>query len=525
MKVLVLDNVSEKAVAILRAQGITAEVSPTLPEDELVAKIPDYDGVIVRSQTKVNARVIEAATNLKVIGRAGVGVDNVDLEAATNKGVIVLNAPDGNTISTAEHTIGMIMALARKIPQAHSTIKAGQWDRKSFTGVEVNGKNLGIVGMGRIGTEVAKRMQAMGMTILAFDPFLTEDRAAKLGVRLVTLAELLTESDFITVHTPLTKETKGLLNAETLKQTKAGVRIINCARGGIVEEEALADAIEAGHVAGAALDVYSAEPPTNERLINLPQVVATPHLGASTAEAQVNVAIDVAEEMAKVLKDEPFKNAVNVPSVRPEVMKILSPYFPLAEKLGSLISQLTIGRLQRVEIEYSGEITDYDVSPLTTLVVEGLLKLVLNGEVNLVNARVLAKQRGLKISERKEPTDQDYNNKIRVKALSDQGEHAVAGTFFRQNDQRVVEIDGYHFEVVPDGHLLIASHKDEPGIIGQVGTILGAAGINIAYMQVGRKEAGGLAIMVLTVDQEIPAPVLDQIKEVKGIDQPVQVFL
>ncbi|NLM37142.1 MAG: phosphoglycerate dehydrogenase [Firmicutes bacterium] len=525
MKVLVLDNVSEQAVAILREQGIEAEVSPTLPEEELIAKIPPYEGMIVRSQTKVNARVIAAATNLKVIGRAGVGVDNVDLDAATSKGVIVLNAPDGNTISTAEHTIAMIMALARKIPQAHSALKAGCWDRKSYTGVEVNGKTLGIVGMGRIGTEVARRMQAMGMTVLAFDPYLTEEKAAKLGVRLVALDELLAAADFITVHTPLTKETKGLLNAETLKRTKPGVRIVNCARGGIVDEEALADAIEAGQVAGAALDVFSEEPPTNQRLIDLPQVIVTPHLGASTAEAQVNVAIDVAEEMAKVLKGEPFKNAVNLPTVRPEVMKILAPYYPLAEKLGRLIGQLTEGRLQRLEVEYSGQITEYDLNPLTTLVVEGLLKPILNSEVNMVNARVLAKQRGIKVAERREASDPDYNNKIRVKTISDRGERVVAGTFFRQNDQRVVEIDGYHFDVFPHGHLLIAPHQDKPGIIGQVGTILGRAGINIAYMQVGRKEVGGKAIMVLTVDHEIPAAVLAQIKQVEGIDNPVQVWL
>lgn len=525
MKVLVLDNVSDKAVAILREQGIEADVSPTLPEEELIAKIPSYDGMIVRSQTKVNARVIAAATNLKVIGRAGVGVDNVDLDAATNRGVIVLNAPDGNTISTAEHAIAMIMALARNIPQAHSTLKAGRWDRKSFTGVEINGKTLGIIGMGRIGTEVAKRMQAMGMAILALDPFLTEEKAAKLGVRLVTLDELLAAADFITFHTPLTKETKGLLNAETLKRTKPGVRIVNCARGGIIDEEALADAIEAGQVAGAALDVFDEEPPSNRRLIDLPQVVVTPHLGASTAEAQVNVAIDVAVEMAKVLKEEPFKNAVNLPTVRPEVMKVLAPYFPLAEKLGSLVGQLTEGRIKRVEVEYSGEIAEYDLNPLTTLVVEGLLKPILNGEVNMVNARVLAKQRGIRIAELKEASDSDYNNKIRVKTISDQGERVVAGTFFRRNDQRVVEIDGYHFEVVPHGHLLIAAHQDKPGIIGQVGSILGAAGINIAYMQVGRKEEGGPAIMVLTVDHEIPAAVLAQIQEVEGIERPVQVWL
>ncbi len=525
MKVLVLDNVSEKAVMILRENGIQADVSPTLPKEELLEKIADYEGVIVRSQTKVTTEVIAAAKKLKVIGRAGVGVDNVDIQAATNRGIVVLNAPDGNTISTAEHTIGMIMALARRIPQAHTSLKEGRWERKNFTGVEVNGKVLGVIGMGRIGTEVAKRMMAMNMTILAFDPFLTKERATKLGVRLVTLDELLTEADFITVHTPLTKETRGILNAETLRQAKPGVRIINCARGGIVEEDALAGAIEAGHVAGAALDVFVDEPPTNRRLIDLPQVIVTPHLGASTAEAQVNVAVDVAHEVSKVLQGEAFKNAVNMPTLRPEVMKILRPYFPLAEKLGLFISQLVEGRLERLEIEYSGEITEYDLTSLTTLVIEGLLRLSLNDEVNIVNARVLAKEKGLKISERKEPIDNDYSNKIQVKAHTDLGERVVAGTLFRKNDERVVEIDGYHFEVVPHGHLLIAPHNDEPGIIGQVGTILGKAGINIAYMQVGRKEAGGLAIMVLTMDNEIPSTVLKEIAGIKGVVNPRQVVL
>ncbi len=525
MKVLVLDNVSEKAVMILRENGVQADVSPTLPQEELLEKIAEYEGVIVRSQTKVTAEVIAAGKKLKVIGRAGVGVDNVDIQAATNRGIVVLNAPDGNTISTAEHTVGMIMALARRIPQAHTSLKEGRWERKNFTGVEVNGKVLGVIGMGRIGTEVAKRMMAMNMTILVFDPFLTKERAIKLGVRLVTLDELLAEADFITVHTPLTKETKGILNAETLRQAKPGVRIINCARGGIVEEDALAGAIEEGHVAGAAIDVFVDEPPSNRRLIELPQVIVTPHLGASTAEAQVNVAVDVAHEVSKVLKGATFKNAVNMPTLRPEVMKVLRPYFSLAEKLGLFISQLVEGRLERLEIEYSGELTEYDLTPLTTMVIEGLLRLPLNGEVNIVNARVLAKEKGLKISERKEDIDIDYSNKIRVKAYTDLGERVVAGTFFRRNDERVVEIDGYHFEVVPHGHLLIAPHNDEPGIIGQVGTILGKTGINIAYMQVGRKEAGGRAIMVLTMDNEIPSTVLEEIAGIKGVFNPRQVVL
>lgn len=525
MKVLVLDGVSEKAVAILRDNGIDADVSPTLPQDELIAKIPEYEGMIVRSQTKVTAEVINAGEKLKVIGRAGVGVDNVDVDAATKRGIIVMNAPDGNTISTAEHTVAMIMALSRNIPQAHAALKEGKWDRKKYTGVEVNGKVLGIIGLGRIGTEVAKRMMVMGMTVLALDPFMTEEKAERLGIRLVGLEELLAEADYITVHTPLTPETKGILNAETLRRTKKGVRIINCARGGIVDEEALADAIEAGHVAGAALDVYSTEPPTNSRLINLPQVVTTPHLGASTQEAQVNVAVDVAVEMSKALKGESFKNALNIPSVRPEVLKVLQPYFSLAEKLGMFLTQLAEGRMSKVEIEFSGEIANYDVSPLTTQIIKGVLRPALNGEVNMVNAPVLAKQRGLKISERKEVSNADYANKLKVRTVTAQGEIVIAGTLFRQNDERVVEINGYHFEVVPHGNLLIAPHTDRPGIIGQVGSLLGEAGINIAFMQVGRKEVGGSAIMALTVDSPVPQDVLEKIKKVDGVEDVKQVKL
>ncbi len=517
MKVLVLDNVSEKAVAVLKENGIEADVSPTLPLEELCAKIPAYDGMIVRSQTKVTAEVIDAAKNMKVIGRAGVGVDNIDVNAATRKGIIVMNAPDGNTISTAEHTVAMIMALARNVPQAHASLKEGKWDRKKYTGVEVNGKTLGIIGMGRIGTEVARRMQGMGMNILVMDPFLTTEKATMTGVRLVDLDTLLAEADFITIHTPLTAETKGLINAENLKKVKKGVRIINCARGGIVDENALADAIEAGVVAGAALDVYSEEPPTNRRLIELPQVVVTPHLGASTAEAQVNVAVDVAVEMSRALKGEPFNNAVNIPSVRPEVLNALRPYFSLAEKLGMLAIQLVDGRLERVEVEYFGEIAGYEAAPLTNLVLKGVLMRVMEEEVNLVNAAFLAKQRGIKISERKETADKDYNNRIVVRAFANGDQRVVAGTLFREKDERVVEIDGYHFEVVPHGNLIIAPHLDQPGIIGQVGNILGAAGINIAFMQVGRKEVGGTAIMVLTVDNPVPEEIVKKIAEVKGI--------
>jgi D-3-phosphoglycerate dehydrogenase len=519
MKVLVLDGVSEKAIAILRENGIQADVSATLPLPELVAKISEYEGMIVRSQTKVTAEVIKAATNLKIIGRAGVGVDNVDIETATQRGIIVMNAPDGNTISTAEHSIAMILALSRNIPQAHATLKNGQWERKSFTGVEVRDKVLGIIGMGRIGSEVAKRMQAMEMAVLAYDPFLTEERAEKLGVRLVTLDELIAQSDYITLHTPLTAETKNIIDAKAIAKMKKGVRIINCARGGLVDENALADAIEAGQVAGAAFDVYPTEPPTERRLIDLPQVVATPHLGASTKEAQVNVAIDVAVEMSKALKGEPFKNAVNIPAVRPEVLAVVKPFFSLAEKLGMLIAQLVNGRLEKVEIGYQGEIAEYDLSSLSTIILKGILQPSLDEDVNMVNAPIMAKQRGIKVSEKKEANAVDYTNRIVVKAQTDKGDiRTVAGTLFRQDDERVVEIDGYYFEVVPHGNLLIAPHTDRPGLIGRTGTLLGEAGINIAFMQVGRKDQGGKAIMVMTVDSPVADDVLAKLNQIDGID-------
>lgn len=519
MKVLVLDGVSEKAIAILRENGIQADVSATLPLDELIAKIPDYEGMIVRSQTKVTKEVIEAGAKLKIIGRAGVGVDNVDTEAATQRGIIVMNAPDGNTISTAEHTIAMLMSLARYIPQAHASLKAGQWDRKNFTGVEVNNKVLGVIGMGRIGTEVAKRMQAMGMSILAYDPFLTEDRAEKLGVKLATVEEIVVNSDFITVHTPLNADTKNLLNAEAFAKMKKGVRLVNCARGGIIDENALADAIEAGKVAGAALDVYPEEPPTNRRAIDLPQVVATPHLGASTHEAQVNVAIDVAIEMSKALKGDAFKNAVNIPAVRPEVLVVVKPYLALAEKLGNLITQLVGGRMDKVEVSYDGELAEYDLSSLTTLVMKGILQPVLDDEVNMVNAPILAKQRGIQISEKKNAAAVDYTNRITVKVQAGKDVRTVAGTLFRQGDERVVEIDGYYFEVVPHGYLLVITHSDKPGMIGKVGTILGEAGVNIAFMQVGRKDKSGKALMVLTVDSAVDKEVLAKVSTLTGIDE------
>ncbi|MGE5529563.1 MAG: phosphoglycerate dehydrogenase [Patescibacteria group bacterium] len=518
MKVLVLDGVAEAGIAVLREAGLETEIKGTPSKDELIGMIGEYDAMIVRSQTKVTAEVIAAAGRLKVIGRAGVGVDNVDVPAATQRGIIVMNAPDGNTISTAEHTVAMIMALSRNIPAAVASLKAGKWDRKSFTGVEVRDKTLGIIGLGRIGTEVARRMQAMGMAILGYDPFLTEERAEKLGVTLASIDDIVARADYITVHTPLTPETKGLLGAEAMAKMKKGVRLINCARGGIIDEAALVAAVKSGKVAGAALDVYNEEPPLNRELIELPQVICTPHLGASTEEAQVNVAIDVAVEMTKALRGEAFKNAVNIPSVRPEVLAVLKPYLPLAEKIGSLLAQLDGGRIAKLEASYLGEIADYDLAPLTTALLTGFLRPLLSDEVNLVNAPLLAKERGLKVVEHKAAAPEDYTSLIRVRIETQKGSRVVAGALFRRNEERIVEIDGYFFDVVPTGYMLVAPHTDKPGIIGKVGTILGDAGINIAYMQVGRKSAGGRAIMVLSVDNTVPEDVLKKIASLEGVE-------
>jgi len=519
MKVLVLDGVAAAGVKVLTDAGLEVDIKGTPGKDELLAMAGNYEAMIVRSQTKVTADVIAAGAKLKVIGRAGVGVDNVDVPAATQRGIIVMNAPDGNTIATAELTVAMIMALSRNIPAAVDSLKRGKWDRKAYVGTEVRDKVLGIIGMGRIGTEVAKRMLAMSMIILAYDPFLSEEKAEKIGVKLATVDEIVTRADYITVHTPLTPETKGLLGTQAIARMKKGVRLINCARGGIIDEAALVEAIKSGHVAGAAVDVYNEEPPLNRELIELPQVVCTPHLGASTEEAQVNVAIDVAIEMAKALKGQAFKNAVNIPTVRPEVLDVLKPYLSLAEKLGSLLAQLADGRIIKLEAHYEGEIAGYDLTPLTTALLLGFLRPALADEVNVVNAPFLAKERGLKVIEQKGGAPEDYASLIRVTAQTEKGGRVVAGTLLRGCDERVVEIDGYFFDLAPTGNMLVIPHKDKPGIIGRVGTILGDDGVNIAYMQVGRKVQGGRAIMILSVDNAIPEETLARMTGVDGVEE------
>jgi D-3-phosphoglycerate dehydrogenase len=516
-RVLVSDPITSAGIDLLKEAGFEVEVKTDHTKEELLAKIKDYDALIVRSQTKVTADIIEAASNLKVIGRAGVGVDNVDVAAATKKGIIVMNAPDGNTISTAELSVAMLLALARNIPQAHASLKEGAWDRKKYTGVEVNGKTLGVVGMGRIGTKVAKRMLAMGMKVNAYDPFFTEEKAASLGVKMVDLDTIITESDFITVHTPLTAETKGLFGAEEFARMKKGVRLVNCARGGIYDEAALAEAIKEGRVAGAAIDVYTSEPPVDRSLIDLPQTIVTPHLGASTKEAQENVAVDVAVEVIKVLKGEPFKNAVNLPPLRPEVRAALEPYFGLADALGKFLAQFLPPQIKKVDISYQGQVSQQETSYLSMLFIKGLLQASLAEEVNQVNAFFIAKERGLKINENKSLESGVYSSLIRVEVKVDDEIYTVSGTVNEKNEARIVEINGYYFEIALSGNMIIIDHTDQPGVIGEIGTILGASGVNIGAMQVGRKQPGGIAIMVLSVDSPIDSGLIKKIEKANTV--------
>ncbi|MDI3256196.1 MAG: phosphoglycerate dehydrogenase [Kyrpidia sp.] len=517
-KILVSDPISEEGLKqLMEAPDVQVDIRPGLPPEELRQIIDEYDALLVRSQTKVTAGLLEGARRLKAIGRAGVGVDNIDVEAATRRGIIVVNAPDGNTISTAEHTFAMLMSLARNIPQAHISIKSGKWDRKSFVGVELRGKTLGILGLGRIGTEVAKRAGAFGMTVLAYDPFLTAERADKLGIESVSVEEVCRRSDFITVHTPLTKETRHLIGAAQFALMKPGVRILNCARGGIIDERALFAAIENGTVAGAALDVFEEEPPKENPLLASDRVIATPHLGASTVEAQINVAIDVGEEILNILRDRPFKNAVNLPSLPADVMRAVQPYLTLGEKLGQLVSQLVAGRLSSIEIAYGGSVAEREVAPVSRTILKGILAYHHGDEVNFVNAPFIAETLGIAVTETKTGKHRVFNDWISVNLTTDQGTHSAAGTLFNGLGPRIVQIDGYSVDIPPQGTLLITRHIDQPGIIGQVGSLLGAAGVNIAAMQVGRREIGGQAVMVLAVDKPVDAETLGGICRVPGI--------
>jgi len=518
-KILISDSLSKEAVDILtQEKGFKVDVNTKLTPDELKKAIAGYDALIVRSATKVTAEVIGAAQKLKIIGRAGVGLDNVDLEAASKKGIIVVNTPGGNTISTAEHAMTLMLSLSRGVPQADLSMKKGEWERKKFMGAELYGKVLGIVGLGRIGTEVARRAISFEMKVLAFDPYLSTEKAKQLGIIPVALEELLKQSDYITVHTPLTDETRHIIGEAEIAKMKKGVRIINCARGGIVDEEALIRGIESGKVAGAALDVFEKEPPAKDsKLLKAEKIVLTPHLGASTEEAQTNVAIDVANTIRDALLDRGVRNAVNFPSVDPETLRNIEPYLRLAEKIGSMQSQLVEGHIKRVKIRYVGELLRYDLTPFTISVMKGMLTPILQETVNFVNALVIAKERGISIVEMKTAEIQDFSSLILVEVETDRSKMSIMGTLFTNVHPRIVKIDDTYIDSIPEGRMLVIKNNDVPGIIGQIGTILGRNNINIASMSFGRDVKGGIAFSVVNVDQDVPKAVLDELRKAKNI--------
>jgi D-3-phosphoglycerate dehydrogenase len=515
MKVLVSDSLSNEGLEILK-KNFTVDVLTGLPEDELAKIIKDYDALVIRSGTQVTPKIIEAADNLKVIGRAGVGVDNVDVDAATKKGIIVTNSPEGNMISAAEHTIAMMMAMSRNIPQANASLKAREWKRNKFTGIEVKGKTLGIIGLGRIGSEVAKRASGLEMNLMGYDPFISEKRAAELGVKLATVNEIAEHADYITVHTPLIKETKNILDDAQFALMKPGAKIINCARGGIISEEALARALESGKIGGAAIDVFIEEPPFNSPLLNFDNVIVTPHLGASTQEAQVNVAIDIAKEIVSVLSGGSAKNAINIPSIKPEAMAILAPYLRLSEIMGKIAGQLVDGNYEKVEIRYNGEISGKDTRPLTVSALKGLLEMALGAGVNYVNAPVLAKARQIAVVESKSESAEEYSSTITLKLVSPTMSKLVAGTVVG-DEPKIVAIDNDRVDIFPAGRMIFAKHINKPNVIGPCCLVLGKNDINISGMQVGRSEIGTETMMVLNVDSDVSDPILDEVRKVPGI--------
>jgi len=528
IKIFVSDDVSESGLAPLRTAGIDVEKRTGLSRSDLAAALKDCDGLIVRSETKVTAELLDEATSLRVIGRAGVGVDNIDVPAATIRGVVVMNAPDGNTITTAEHTIALLISLARSIPQANSSLKSGRWERKKFIGVELQGKTLGIVGLGRIGRVVASRARALGMQIVAYDPFIAPEQARDLEIELAPLDDVYARADFLTVHTPLTAETRGLIDREVLGKMKHGARLINCARGGLVDEDALYEALTNGSIAGAALDVFSHEPPPqDDRLLQLDQVIATPHLGASTTEAQEGVAFTVAEQMRDFLLTGALRGAVNVPAIGAKEFNVMQPYVDLAESLGRFQAQLVENAVNEVRIEFAGEIVDLDAAPVTRAFVAGFLRDV-SARVNAVNAFLIAEERGIKVTTAYVRTSGDNAPAIRTEILAGPTSRSLAGTLFNYGGQRregrITEIDGFHLEARPEGHLLVMRNHDVPGVIGKVGTILGEGGVNISRFHLGRRERGGEAMAVIEVDAPANKETLQSLRALEQVisAQPIE---
>ncbi len=515
-KVLISDKMDPKAAQIFRERGVEVdEITGKTPE-ELIAIIGQYDGLAIRSSTKVTKEILEAATNLKVVGRAGIGVDNVDIPSASAKGVVVMNTPFGNSITTAEHAIALMFALARDLPEADKSTQAGKWEKNRFMGVEVTGKTLGLIGAGNIGSIVADRALGLKMKVIAYDPFLTPERALEMGVEKMTLDDLLLRADFITLHTPLTDQTRNILSRENLAKTKKGVRIINCARGGLIDEAALKEGLESGHIGGAALDVFVQEPAKESPLFGTPNFISTPHLGASTNEAQVNVAIQVAEQMADYLVSGGVTNALNVPSLSAEEAPRLKPYMALAEKLGSLIGQLAHGEIARVSIHSEGAAAELNQKPIVSAVLAGFLR-VHSDTVNMVNAPYLAKERGMEVREVRNEKEGDYHTLLRVSVKTEAGERSVAGTLFSNAQPRLVELFGIKVEADLIGNMLYVVNEDAPGFIGRLGTTLGEAGVNIGTFHLGRRDAGGEAVLLLSIDNEVTPELVATVRALPGV--------
>lgn len=517
MKILVADPVAKEGVELLKSQA-EVDVKVGLKPDELKAIIGDYEALVVRSETKATAEIIQAGKKLQVIARAGVGLDNIDLEAATKQGIVVVNAPTGNTMAAAEHTMAMMLSLARHIPQAHAKLKSGVWQRSDYMGTELRGKTLGIVGLGNVGSEVARRGQAFNMKLIGYDPFVSADYARNLGVELVPLPKLLKESDFITLHLPLTSQTKGLIGAKEMKTVKPSVRIINCARGGLIDEAALIEAVEGGKVAGAAVDVFIKEPVTDSVLFQCDKIIVTPHLGASTTEAQAGVSIEVAEQVLAVLKGQPAKYAVNAPQIPAELLAVLAPFMNVASTLGSLARQFMEGhQVNSIRIKYSGEIANYETTAIKASVIGGLLEGISEERVNMVNAAVIAAQRGIKIIEQKETTCENYASVITLDVVTDAGTTIVAGTVLR-GETHVVRINDFWPNIIPTGgYFLFSDHLDRPGLIGAVGNITGKADINISSMQLVRLQPRGKALMILALDEPLPEKQIQEILDLKDV--------
>jgi D-3-phosphoglycerate dehydrogenase / 2-oxoglutarate reductase len=519
-RVLISDALSPAAVAIFKDRGLDVEFAPNLGKDKekLAATINGFDGLAIRSATKVTAKLLDHAKGLKVIGRAGIGVDNVDIAAATARGIIVMNTPFGNSITTAEHAISLMLALARQIPEADTSTRAGKWEKNKFLGVEIFGKTLGIIGCGNVGSIVADRAIGLKMKVIAYDPFLSEERAVKLGVEKVELDELWRRADFISLHTPLTDKTRDIINADTLAQTKRGVRLINCARGELIDEAALAQALKSGQVSGVALDVFREEPPTQSVLFDLPNVVCTPHLGASTMEAQENVALQIAEQMSDYLLRGAITNAVNFPSISAEEAPKLRPFIALAEKLGSFAGQLTESGIKQVRITYEGMVSQMNTKALTSAAVAGLLRPMLQ-EVNVVSAPIVAKERGIIVEDTRRDAEGDYDSLITLAVVTDRQTRSVSGTVFADGRPRIIDIKGIRMDAEFAPSMLYVTNQDKPGFVGRFATLLAEAGINIATFHLGRESLGGNAIALVEIDGSIPAEVLAKVRQIPNVQQ------